>query len=336
MARDGVACELVSHEGGLQSARGDKRVAARFPLSMAERARVIVWRKASAFHASRRPEGLRYTTDYDALRMQVRTRRADTSARPRRKSPACAPDEGFIEVNIKVGCCGFPVSREKYHKNFDLVEVQQTFYQPPQEKTVQRWREEAPSDFEFTLKAWQLITHPPSSPTYRRVQLDIPESRKKNYGFFRPTQEVLQAWEKTEKMARILRASIIVFQCPASFQPTSENKQNLEKFFKSVKRKRYLFILEPRGKWERAEVLALCRELSLLPCVDPSKEKPFPGRIGYFRLHGKTGYRYKHTEPDLKELASLVGGFDTAYFMFNNVYMFEDALRFKQMLGEHT
>jgi uncharacterized protein YecE (DUF72 family) len=66
---------------------------------------------------------------------------------------------------IQVGCCGFAAAKAKYHKNFAVVEIQQTFYQPPQEKTAEKWRNEAPPDFEFTLKAWQLITHPPQSPT---------------------------------------------------------------------------------------------------------------------------------------------------------------------------
>jgi len=55
-----------------------------------------------------------------------------------------------------------------------VVEVQQTFYQIPRIATGKRWREEAPPDFEFTMKAWQLITHEPSSPTYRRLRTVIP------------------------------------------------------------------------------------------------------------------------------------------------------------------
>ncbi len=234
-------------------------------------------------------------------------------------------------MQIKVGCCGFPISREKYYKSFDVVEIQQTFYQPPQEKTVLRWQKEAPADFEFTLKAWQLITHPPSSPTYRRLKAGIPESRKKSYGFFKPTEEVFQAWEKTEKTAQILKAKIIVFQCPASFQPTPENKKNLRRFFKAIRRRKYKLVWEPRGKWEREEVSALCEELSLIPCVDPFKEAPFPGKMGYFRLHGKGGYRYRYTDSDLKKLIAWAKDFDTVYFMFNNVYMLEDALRFKKI-----
>jgi uncharacterized protein YecE (DUF72 family) len=51
-----------------------------------------------------------------------------------------------------------------------VVEVQQTFYEPPADTTIRRWRARAPAAFEFTLKAWQLITHEPSSPTFRRLK----------------------------------------------------------------------------------------------------------------------------------------------------------------------
>ncbi|NIN51751.1 MAG: DUF72 domain-containing protein, partial [Nitrososphaeria archaeon] len=70
---------------------------------------------------------------------------------------------------VKVGCCGFPGSRKGYFNDFNLVEIQQTFYKMPRLETAQRWRQEAPNEFEFTLKAWQLITHPPTSPTYRKA-----------------------------------------------------------------------------------------------------------------------------------------------------------------------
>lgn len=47
----------------------------------------------------------------------------------------------------------------EYFERFSIVEVQQTFYEPPARSTLLRWRESAPQGFEFTLKAWQLITH---------------------------------------------------------------------------------------------------------------------------------------------------------------------------------
>jgi uncharacterized protein YecE (DUF72 family) len=60
---------------------------------------------------------------------------------------------------VKVGCCGFAGSQGRCFRDFRLVEVQQTFYEPPRVTTAERWRAKAPADFEFTLKAWQLITH---------------------------------------------------------------------------------------------------------------------------------------------------------------------------------
>ena len=68
---------------------------------------------------------------------------------------------------VKVGCCGFPRGMKDYFSHFRLVEVQQTLYKMPKLETALRWRQQAPSDFNFTVKAWQLITHPATRPTYR-------------------------------------------------------------------------------------------------------------------------------------------------------------------------
>jgi len=76
-------------------------------------------------------------------------------------------------MDIRLGCCGFARGMKNYFKKFEMVEVQQTFYQPPKIETALKWRKDAPDDFEFTLKAWQLITHTPRSPTYRRAKIEI-------------------------------------------------------------------------------------------------------------------------------------------------------------------
>ena len=122
--------------------------------------------------------------------------------------------------DIKIGCCGFPRARGEYFKTFKVAEVQQTFYQPPALKTVEKWRSEAPGDFEFTLKAWQLITHEFKSPTYRRLRLSWAEEKLSRCGSFKPTEEVQWAWEETQKMARALKAKLVVFQTPPPTPPT--------------------------------------------------------------------------------------------------------------------
>lgn len=231
---------------------------------------------------------------------------------------------------IKIGCCGFPVNRPTYYKNFNVVEIQQTFYQLPKIETALKWREEAPSNFEFTVKAWQLITHPSSSPTYKRLKITL--QNKENYGFFKPTEEVLSAWKKTEEICSALKARIVLFQCPASFKPTPENKENIKKFFTSIDRKNYIFVWEPRGKWGEEEIKELCKELDLIHGVDPFKNKPLYGKLRYFRLHGKDGYKYKYSEEDFKQLIKLIEKGIETYIMFNNVYMFEDAKKFENFL----
>jgi len=236
---------------------------------------------------------------------------------------------------IKIGCCGFPVGKERYYKELDVVELQSTFYQPPKLAVIEQWRKEAPENFEFTLKAWQVITHPATSPTYRRSKIKIQDSKLENYGFFKPTDEVFSAWEETERVAQILNAKIIVFQSPASFKPTQENKKNLEGFFKRIKRKDYLFAWEPRGNWKSEEIERLCKDLNFIHCVDPFKNEPLYGQMRYLRLHGIGGYSYKYTKGDLDVLKTRYLGNIPTYFMFNNVFMFENAVQFKNLSLAH-
>lgn len=232
---------------------------------------------------------------------------------------------------IKVGCCGFPKGMKHYFSRFSLVEVQQTFYKPPRIETVVGWREQAPAGFEFTIKAWQLITHPPSSPTYRKAALTIPPGKGKCYGYFKPSDEVMEAWHRTEEIARAVGATVIVFQCPASFVSTTENINNIRKFFNSIARDRLLFVWEPRGQWSDQLITSLCQELELIHCVDPLQRAPLYGTINYFRLHGGSGYRHSYSDQELEHLREMVAGKES-YVLFNNITMYDDALRFTSLL----
>lgn len=60
---------------------------------------------------------------------------------------------------IKIGCCGFAMGQQEYFRQFQVVEIQNTFYRLPRLATAEKWRRAAPPSFEFTMKAWQLITH---------------------------------------------------------------------------------------------------------------------------------------------------------------------------------
>jgi uncharacterized protein YecE (DUF72 family) len=236
-------------------------------------------------------------------------------------------------MRIRVGCCGWPVARARYMEAFDLVEVQETFYDLPRPATAERWRAAAPADFEFVLKAPQLITHEPGSPTYRRLRMTLSPTQQKRYGAFKPTREVLGAWEATRALARALGCRIVLFQSPASFTPTPEHVRNLTHFFEVAARERLRFAWEPRGEWADAEITSLCRRLDLIHCVDPFQRRPVWGQPAYFRLHGKGGYHYRYSDAELSELGTIAADFAEAYVLFNNTSMFEDARRFLRLVG---
>src|SRR5688572_3961737 len=122
---------------------------------------------------------------------------------------------------VRVGACGFCLPQAELFRRFKLLEVQHTFYWPPQLKTVERWRRTAPPDFEFTLKAFQAITHPYNPRTYRKTKFSADELAQ--CGNFRDTSVVRAAWELTLSLADSLEATVVVFQCPPSFATTEEN-----------------------------------------------------------------------------------------------------------------
>jgi len=102
------------------------------------------------------------------------------------------------------------------------------------------------------------------------------------------------------------------------------------KFFKKIKRGNLIFCWEERGNFRESTIKSICKDLNLIHAVDPFKKRPVYGDIFYFRLHGKGGYNYKYTDKDFKDLKSLVKE-KPSYVLFNNVYMWEDALNFKKL-----
>jgi uncharacterized protein YecE (DUF72 family) len=134
-------------------------------------------------------------------------------------------------TKVRVGLCRFSMAFEDYVREFPVVEVQQTFYEPPRDATMRRWRAEAPADFEFTLKAWQLVTHDAPSPTYRRLRRTLTMNERAESGSFRMTPIVLDAWARTLECVALLRATAVLLQCPRSFGPTDENVGRMRAFF---------------------------------------------------------------------------------------------------------
>jgi uncharacterized protein YecE (DUF72 family) len=237
---------------------------------------------------------------------------------------------------LRLGCCGWSYLRPRefaglikkpftstlqaYVQLFDVAEVNSTFYRIPRPSTPGKWRGEANAlnpAFEFTVKAYQGITH-----------------RRR---FFRVSRSEVEALMET---ANALRADTILFQSPASFQPSTQNIRTIKNFFSSFDRESRIFAWEPRGKWAESNqaVVDVCESADLVHCVDPFRDQPLcfgSQRIAYFRLHGlgePSMYRYSFSAGELGEICSLVhslsGSLSRMYVFFNNVACYNDALKF--------
>jgi len=235
-----------------------------------------------------------------------------------------------MKKNLKIGCCGFPISQDRYFKEFNTIEIQQSFYKTLGERQVKGWRQKASKDFEFILKAPQYITHMPNSPTYRRA--DLPKEKRKFCGNFKLNQVTEQIMETFFERAKVLKAEKFLFQTPASFKPTDENIKAIFEFFSYYKGKG-IFIWEPRGKeWTSPIIQDICKKADLIHAVDPIlMGRPVWGDFTYFRMHGNLqNYVYSYSKEELKRILDMTG--DSGYIMFNNTDMYKNALELKEML----
>lgn len=224
-------------------------------------------------------------------------------------------------MQVKVGCCGFPVSKTKYYKDLSLVEINATFYKYLDVKLLARWRREAPSGFEFTVKAHQDISH----------------VHKLSWN-----RETAEALRRMVEACSELDAEILLIQTPGSFRPKKENLREAGKFFEKAGGMEVSLVWETRGpdwfKPENFEALAkLLAKHDVVHCVDPFIGEPaYISDFAYFRLHGlgEKLYYYEYSNSELENLKRKIMKVRAreVYVLFNNLSMFNDAVRFKTYL----
>ena len=219
-----------------------------------------------------------------------------------------------------------------YVRDFPVVEVQSTFYEPPRDASMLKWLAATGPALEYTMKVWQLVTHPAASPTYRRMRRAL--RARDRPGFFRDSAIVEEGWQRSVECAEVLAATAMLFQCPASFTPEPGNIRRMRRFFTRIRRPAARLLWEPRGKpWieQRGLALALCRDLELVHVVDPFVTPPEKGGRVYWRLHGPGSARASYDDAALGRLHRMlvdVEPRDAPYVLFNNLPRVGDARRF--------
>ncbi|MFW6182092.1 MAG: DUF72 domain-containing protein [Spirochaetota bacterium] len=250
---------------------------------------------------------------------------------------------------LLIGTCGYgryrpPGEWKKRYRSkmhayaaaFPVLELNRTFYRLPRVETAARWRREVAEGFEFTVKAWQGITHPTGSPTWRGRKQRLSPQQLENLGLLRPNDQVVDAWDRTREVARALGARICLLQTPARFDCGGENRRNMDRFFERIDRGGLQVAWEPRGEWSgRPELVReMCRLHGLIHVVDLMRREPVcDNPIAYVRLHGlnerEYDYAYRYSAGELRDLAGrlkqLASCRERVYCMFNNTAMYENA-----------
>ena len=202
-----------------------------------------------------------------------------------------------------------------YSRLFNFVEVNSTFYQIPNLKTVETWRRQVPPDFEFSVRCNRDLTH-----TYQ----------------FQPKEEAYSTFEDMITICKTLRADILHLQTPATFKPEKENATLLHSFLSSAETNGVRIALEVRGSNQSLSsgFVRMMQDHNVIHSVDLSRdEKPaYESDILYSRLFGKGWHNvYQPTDQELKRIDDRAssGGREKAVVSFHFVRMYKDAARLK-------
>jgi len=205
-----------------------------------------------------------------------------------------------------------------YASKFSTVEINYTFYRWPQEKTLLNWYNNAPTNFQFTLKVPRTITH----------------IRK----FHEVGEKVLEFYKLTELLQE--KVACHLFQTPPSMQFNEKNFIKLEQFCKTLDKMKKNVIEFRDESWWNEKIYALLKKYHVIFCITSGLNMPddiiLTSNIAYFRFHGE-GYATKYSNEELEKYAETMQKLDCeqVYAYFNNdanAYAPQNAAELKRIL----
>lgn len=184
-----------------------------------------------------------------------------------------------------------------YSEIFYTSEINTTFYNIPSKWVVDAWVKRTPSNFLFSAKIPQLITH--------KHKLDVDECLEDLHYFL----DVMDPMIKANKLLAFL------IQLPPSFKK-GEHFRNLKEFVRcwphEIKEEKYRLVVEFRHKsWMDTDVFNYLRDNLLSYCavieplLPPRMDVTNPD-LAYIRFHGygkKIWFDYFFSEEEIKNWA---------------------------------
>ena len=210
-----------------------------------------------------------------------------------------------------------------YANSFRTVEVNNTFYQLPDEDTIQGWYRKTPDDFVFAVKANRYITH------------------MKN--LLEPRDPVSRLLDRVTGLGAKLGP--ILFQLPPGWHVNAERLEH----FTGVLPEGHRYVFEFRHEsWYTDSVYDILEESGSAFCVHDHKDAPSPERVtadfAYVRFHGRRGaYAGRYPPADLVNWVNTVSAWNArgldVYCYFNNDfrgYAVENALELNRLLDQRS
>src|SRR4051812_4276703 len=218
---------------------------------------------------------------------------------------------------LRVGCSGWQYKHwrgdfypaalpqahwlEYYAERFDTVEINNSFYRLPESATFLSWRERAPREFVYAVKASRFLTH--------MKKLKDPED---------PVQLF---FSRADHLGRTLGP--VLYQLPPRWPV---NVERLTTFLQTLPKRRRHAIEFREPSWYTDEVFTLLNRYRVALCLHDMRGSASGRlRVGpfvYARFHGTERYSGSYSDAHLQEWADwmaeqLAGNVDV-YAYFNN------------------
>ena len=218
---------------------------------------------------------------------------------------------------------------EYYSQFFDTVEVNSSFYRPPNPGYVYNWARRVPEGFLFTVKLWQKFTHPKM---YKEATGEEAVISQKDVDMFK---------NGIEPLVRYGKLGALLAQFPPSFKNDSFGQQILGAVGKTFSEYRLAVELRHRSWSDDENTARFLKENNIAWVqIDEPKfktsiaaEVPITADMAYFRFHGRnaemwwkgdseTRYKYLYSKDEIDELAEKVknasGQTNMLFAQFNN------------------
>lgn len=202
---------------------------------------------------------------------------------------------------------------EYYRRFFTTVEINSSFYRPPDPARVHNWVRRVPREFLFTVKLWQKFTHPKM---YQRATGREAAISQQDVDLFRSSLEPL---------VRHGKLGALLAQFPPSFVNDAYGRQILRAVIGTFAQ--YPLAVELRHRsWSDDRDTARLLSESRVAWVQVDEPKfstsvagdlPLTGDMAYFRFHGRnremwwrgdseSRYRYLYSPEEIVELSQRV------------------------------